>query len=182
MRARHLGRLLGGALAVYLLFLPRPAEAHAAFVSSEPPPGAELASAPGAVVLRFTEPLNTGLSRATVTDPTGAQFDGAATTEHEIRVILRTNAPGIYLVEWTTVSTVDGHTLHGSFRFGVGVAPGAGGEAETGRLPNRWTWPSPRPGRWSSPAFSWPSASSSWRGSPAANPSCPGPEGACGCH
>jgi copper transport protein len=135
MSRRAPRRFLAGALGVVLLLAPQPAKAHAAFVSAEPPPGAELASAPGAVVLTFTEPLNVGLSRATVTDPTGARFDGVASTEREIRVILRTNAPGIYLVEWTTVSTVDGHTLHGSFRFGVGVAPGPGGEAETGTAP-----------------------------------------------
>jgi len=135
MSARRLGRLFVWALALVFLVAPQPAEAHAAFVSSEPPPGAELASAPGAVVLTFTEPLNVGLSRATVTDPTGARFDDMASTEREIRVILRTNAPGVYLVEWTTVSTVDGHTLHGSFRFGVGVALGEGGGAETGTAP-----------------------------------------------
>ncbi len=135
MRSRAPRFLLAGALGVVLLLAPRPAEAHAAFVSAEPPPGSELASAPGAVVLTFTEPLNVSLSRATVTDPTGSRFDGTASTEREIRVILRTNAPGIYLVEWTTVSTVDGHTLHGSFRFGVGVAPGPGGGAETGTAP-----------------------------------------------
>jgi copper transport protein len=126
---------LVGAVGLVLLLTAQPAEAHAAFVSAEPPPGAELASAPGVVVLTFTEPLNIGLSRATVTDPTGTRFDGGASTEREIRVALRTNAPGIYLVEWTTVSTVDGHTLHGSFRFGVGVAPGPGGGAETGTAP-----------------------------------------------
>lgn len=135
MSPQALRRFLPGALGVVLLLAPQPVEAHAAFVSAEPLPGAELASAPGAVVLTFTEPLNVGLSRATVTDPTGARFDGAASTEREIRVILQTNAPGIYLVEWTTVSTVDGHTLHGSLRFGVGVAPGPGGEAETGTSP-----------------------------------------------
>jgi copper transport protein len=135
MSPRRPRRFLAGGLGVVLLLAPQPAGAHAAFVSSEPPPGAELGSAPGAVVLTFTEPLNVGLSRATVTDPTGARFEGMASTEREIRVILQTSAPGIYLVEWTTVSTVDGHTLHGSFRFGVGVAPGPGGEAETGTAP-----------------------------------------------
>jgi len=135
MSPRAPGYLVAGALGILFLLAPRPAGAHAAFVSAEPPPGAELASAPGVVVLTFTEPLNVGLSRATVTDPTGVRFDGGATTEREIRVVLRTNAPGIYLVEWTTVSTVDGHTLHGSFRFGVGVAPGPAGEAETGTAP-----------------------------------------------
>lgn len=42
-----------------------------------------------------------------------------------------TNQTGVYEVMWTTVSVVDGHTLSGSFRFGVGVSPGAGAEGGT---------------------------------------------------
>lgn len=74
-------------------------------------------------MLTFSEPLNAKLSRATVTDPAGRRFDGLAFGQAEIRVPLSTNALGIYEVEWTTVSALDGHTLHGSFEFGIGVTP-----------------------------------------------------------
>lgn len=128
------GRAAAGVLcAGAILWAPAVASAHAAFLSSEPEPGQRLASAPGVVVLRFTEPLNASLSRATVTDPNGSVFEAAATGSREVRVPLDTNAPGVYLVEWATVSTVDGHTLHGAFRFGVGVSPGAA--AVTGATP-----------------------------------------------
>jgi copper transport protein len=108
-----------------ILWAPAVASAHATFVSSQPEPGQRLASAPGVVVLRFTEPLNASLSRASVTDPDGTVFEAKPAGQREVRVPLDTNAPGVYLVEWATVSTVDGHTLHGAFRFGVGVSPGA---------------------------------------------------------
>jgi copper transport protein len=127
--------LLSAALA--LVLTAAPAAGHAAFVSSEPEAGAELSSAPGVVVLRFTEPLIPRLSEATVTDPDGRRFEGPVAGDREMRVPLPTNAPGIYEVAWTTVSPVDGHTLRGSFRFGVGVSPGEGAEGGTGAEPQR---------------------------------------------
>src|SRR6266542_1260189 len=49
-----------------------PAGAHAALVSSDPAAAQRLATTPALVVLRFTEPLNDRLSRATVIGPDGA--------------------------------------------------------------------------------------------------------------
>ncbi|MGH2690082.1 MAG: copper resistance CopC family protein, partial [Actinomycetota bacterium] len=129
--------LLGVAVVAVVLAIPRTAGAHAAIVSSQPEPGQELATAPGVVTLEFTEPLNESLSRATVVDPTGERFEGKPAGEREIRVPLSTNAPGVYEVEWATVSTLDGHTLRGSFRFGVGVSPGGAAEGEIGASPQR---------------------------------------------
>jgi copper transport protein len=125
------------AVVATVLGLPGTARAHAAIVSSQPEPGQELASAPGVVVLDFSEPLNVSFSRASVIDPNGRRSQGTPTREREIRVPLSTNAPGVYEVEWVTVSTLDGHTLRGSFRFGVGVAPGPGAEGEIGTTPQR---------------------------------------------
>lgn len=125
-------------VAVTLLFSlggSRQASAHAAFVSSDPEPGAELSSSPGVVRLVFSEPLIERLSGATVTDSNGDTHEGQVSGEREVRVPLATNAPGVYDVEWTTVSPSDGHTLRGSFRFGVGVSPGQGAEGETGAEP-----------------------------------------------
>jgi copper transport protein len=115
--------------------MPGTAEAHAAVVSSQPEPGQELATAPGVVVLEFSEPLNVALSRASVVDPNDRRFGGNPTGEREIRIPLSTNAPGVYRVEWISVSTLDGHTLRGSFRFGVGVSPGPGAGGELGTSP-----------------------------------------------
>jgi copper transport protein len=113
------------------------ASAHAGFVSSEPEPGSTLGTAPGVVVLSFTEPLNADLSRASVVPPDGAAVDGRVTGGREMRVTLTTNSQGVYEVRWRTVSVIDGHTLSGSFRFGVGVSPGPGAEGETRTGPSR---------------------------------------------
>jgi copper transport protein len=115
-----------GVAVVLLLLSGVSAEAHAVLVASEPAAGQRLTAAPALVVLRFTEPLNGRLSRATVTGPDGQQFQGRARAATELRVRLVTNVPGVYRVAWATVSVVDGHTLHGGFAFGVGVPVGGG--------------------------------------------------------
>jgi len=126
--ARLCGLILAaGAL---LLVLPASASAHAVPVSSTPAPGARLGAAPAAVVIVFDEPLEPGLSGTTVMDPTGRRFTGTVSGK-TIRVPLSTNAPGVYQVDWKTVSVVDGHTITGAFRFGVGVSPAVATAAVT---------------------------------------------------
>jgi copper transport protein len=116
---------------IAVVVLPAMASAHAGFVSSTPEPGSTLGSAPGQVVLSFSEPLNEKLSRAAVAAPDGSTVEGRVTPDDRIVIDLATNATGVYEVSWTTVSLVDGHTLSGAFRFGVGVSPGVGAEGGT---------------------------------------------------
>jgi copper transport protein len=123
-------------VAIGILLTASPAWGHAALVSSDPEPGAELSTSPGVVTLAFSEPLNVKLSNATVASPDGDTFEGTASPENRIAIPFTTNAPGVYEVEWTTVSTLDGHPLHGSFAFGVGVSPGAAGEGSVATGPN----------------------------------------------
>ena len=117
--------------AIAVVALPAPALAHAGFVSSTPEPGSTLGTAPGQVILTFSEPLNARLSRAAVREPDGRTAAGRVTADDKMVIDLTTNQTGVYEVSWTTVSVVDGHTLSGSFRFGVGVSPGAGAEGGT---------------------------------------------------
>jgi copper transport protein len=112
-----------------VVFLPATALAHAGLISATPEPGSELAIAPALVVLRFTEPLNVRLSDATVTTPDGERVAGRVTDAEEISVRLPGDARGVYDVSWTTVSLLDGHSLSGSFEFGVGVAVRSGATA-----------------------------------------------------
>ncbi len=118
------------ALTLAFVAIPSVAQAHAVVASSQPEAGQRLGTAPGVVVLEFTEPLNAKLSRATLIDPSGRRFTGGVTEGSEIRVPLSTNAPGVYAVQWVSVSTLDGHAVRGSFQFGVGVSP-TGGSVET---------------------------------------------------
>lgn len=117
--------LLGTAAIVGLLIgTTLPASAHAAFVSSQPEPGSQLAAAPGTVRLRFTEPLIDELSSVTVMDPLGQTFRGGPPDERRMEVDVDSTALGSYTVEWKTVSPIDGHTLTGSYQFGVGADVG----------------------------------------------------------
>lgn len=107
--------------AVVLTLAPARVEAHAGLISSTPPPGARLASGPGAVILNFSEPINPALSQAAVTGPDGRRFGRTAVASHTMTVLVASDRPGLYEVRWTAVSAVDGHLLTGSFRYGVDV-------------------------------------------------------------
>ncbi len=138
-RARRAGvgmAVLLASLCLAVLLAPGVARAHASIVSSQPVAGERLATAPGVVVLRFTEPLNTRLSRAVVADPTGRRFEGG-TAAREIRIPTPTSVRGVYRVDWVTVSLLDGHTLRGTFRFGVATSPGEGAEERVVTEPRR---------------------------------------------
>lgn len=110
------------AASVFMLVGARPAEAHATLIASRPLPGEQLASSPGIVTIIFSEPVDASLSHASLSSPDGQHFDGIVPSPTEMQIPVPTNAIGVYQVSWTTVSSVDGHVLHGSFQFEVGVA------------------------------------------------------------
>ena len=58
----------------WLLF-PAPAAAHANLASSDPAANAELETAPGRVIIWFTEPIEPALSEIRVLDAAGKQVD-----------------------------------------------------------------------------------------------------------
>lgn len=105
-----------------LVATPIAAGAHALLVSSSPAANQALGTAPGAVVLEFSEALNARLSSATVIDPSGHHWPGDVTAAQEMRVPLETNLQGVYGVDWSSVSLLDGHHVTGSFAFGVRVS------------------------------------------------------------
>ena len=98
------------------------AAAHVEFISSSPPAGANLSSAPSEVTITFDDELDPDLSSFTVTGP-GAVEVGAG--EVDLSVADRNlmtgpvtvTVPGVYTVAWS-VAGVDGHGLEGTFSFG----------------------------------------------------------------
>lgn len=119
--------LVAAAGAVFAVLAAAPAAAHADLVDASPSPGTGLPQAPGGVVMRFTEPLNYRLSAITVLDESGEEVTDGATEpvegdRHAMRRPLQLLRPGVYTVRWTTVSPLDGHTLKGSYRFGVATS------------------------------------------------------------
>jgi len=131
--ARRAVAILIAALAA--LALPIAASAHAELVSSFPAAGAHLGTAPGVVVLEFSQTINTQLSSASVTDPSGHAWRGEVDSGYEIRVALATNVPGVYTVNWVSVSQVDGHRINGEFSFDVGVVGQASPQVAGNQVP-----------------------------------------------
>jgi len=107
-----------------------PASAHAALTSTTPDQGGQVAQAPAAVVLRFSESVTANRRSLEVLDPAGRRVDDGrvghpAGDGTAVQVGLRSGlSPASYAVVWRVVSA-DGHPVSGTFSFGVGVAADA---------------------------------------------------------
>src|SRR2546427_4351661 len=115
------------AAALLAASLPASALAHASFLDSNPAPSLRLETGPAQITLDFTEPLNSELSNAKLTDlssgqrvPVGTSISGSRRMVLQPQIRL---GKGVYRIDWHSVSTEDGHALDGSFGFGVQVTP-----------------------------------------------------------
>ena len=129
IRGAKLAYLIGVfALAAVLgagLTTPRPALAHAEFISSSPTPGSIVARAPAEVRAYFSEKVEPRFSSIRVFDTAGQRMDSgpARVDSLDARALTVALAPlgdGVYTVSWQALSAVDGHTSTGSFSFAVG--------------------------------------------------------------
>jgi len=110
------------AILLCLLASMPPAAGHTALVSSEPANGAELASPPSEIVLRFETRVRPPFSKVEVTGPSGTSVrseapPAASDEERVLRAPLRADLPpGRYEVRWSVVSA-DGHRKEGTLSF-----------------------------------------------------------------
>ena len=97
------------------------AHAHAFLDHASPAVGSSVSSAPGQVVLTFTQNLEASFSTATVTGPGGASVatGKAQVSGNTMTVGLKALGPGSYKVHWHALS-VDTHSTEGTFTFHVG--------------------------------------------------------------
>ncbi|MGH3487057.1 MAG: copper resistance protein CopC [Actinopolymorphaceae bacterium] len=103
-------------------------------LSTQPTNGQHLSTAPHAVTLTFTEPVDLGLGAVQVLDSAGsvrtdalAHRPGDATT---ITVPIRGSlSDGVYTVSWQVTSS-DSHPVRGAFAFTVGDPPAAASPAD----------------------------------------------------
>jgi copper transport protein len=121
-----------------------PASAHALAVSSNPPTGATLAEAPKTVTIGFSETPDPNLSTIEVLDSAGnphqiGHSQPAPGQPETLEVAVGPLDPGVYTVNWRTVSKVDGHLASGSFAFGVKVTPTPAANSAV-RSPPASTW------------------------------------------
>ena len=102
--------------------------AHAQYVSSTPPAGQTLPTAPTGATVTLSEAIESGTGTIRVTNATGARFDVPPVTYsadgRTMTESLTSGGPGIYTVTWTATSAVDGHFTAGSFSYCVQDANG----------------------------------------------------------
>lgn len=111
------------AAAVSMLSMPAAALAHAMLERANPMVGAIVHAAPGAISLRFSEPVEPALCSVSLSrsDGIGAPLAAFVANDHgrvlsaAVRSAL---APGIYRVHWRVVS-VDTHVTQGDFSFTI---------------------------------------------------------------
>lgn len=121
---------LAAALFVMLLTA-SPTAAHGELISSEPPANASLPSSPDEASLLFTEPLDLANVTVELLDPqqqvvAGVGRPSSAEDGRRIVADLPELDPGVYVIRYQVLSTVDGHVTSGSFAFQVdptGTAP-----------------------------------------------------------
>jgi len=97
--------------------------AHVFLEHSNPAVGGKIHSAPAAVRICFTEPIEPAFSSIQVFDATGKQVDKKDThSDRSNRSLLQISlprlGPGTYKVVWGVVS-VDTHVTKGDFRFQI---------------------------------------------------------------
>lgn len=115
------GLTLGLALvAVTVLCLPRPAQAHAFPQAENPRVGSTVTFAPARVSIEFDAPIEAFLARLDVLDSAGQnQDDGApqvGPSGRELTVRVRPLKRGEYTVRWGVVAQ-DGHRSEGTYTF-----------------------------------------------------------------
>ncbi|MCB2176968.1 MAG: copper resistance protein CopC [Actinomycetales bacterium] len=137
-RARRSVRAVpAAALALALLTVVAPAaQAHDQLISTDPPDGAVLDTAPASVGLTFSEDVLDISTTVVVAGPDGSVPTTASVDGTTVTAPLPADLPdGAYTVTWRVVSS-DGHPVQGSFGFTVQAAgPGTsstGGSGTTG--------------------------------------------------
>ena len=113
------------ACALALVVQSQVAEAHASLIRSEPPANSTLDTSPDRITLWFSEPMEAAFSEIQVLNATGARVDNknSAVDANDLTVMsvsLPSLPDGTYTVAWRNLSTIDGHSLRGSFIFSVG--------------------------------------------------------------
>ncbi len=112
--------------AALVLSKPDSAFAHANLADADPAPNSVLDSSPSKITIWFTEPLVPSLSSIEVLDSRGNRVDNDDSTVNPsdptvMYVTLPDDLPnGTYTVAWRSLSTVDGHTIRGTFFYSVG--------------------------------------------------------------
>ena len=120
------GAALALVIAALVLSRPDTTSAHANLADADPAPNSVLDTSPSRITIWFTEPLEPSLSSIKVLDSEGSRVDNDDSTVNPsdptvMYVTLQDDLPdGAYTVAWRSLSTVDSHTIRGTFFYSVG--------------------------------------------------------------
>jgi putative copper export protein/methionine-rich copper-binding protein CopC len=105
---------------LYVATVPAVGYAHAYVEQSTPYANAVLSESPELIQIRFTEAVESKLSKIELFDAEGLEIKGKlfAHDEQELRYAIPRLPRGIYEVKWQVLS-VDTHVTEGSFRFSI---------------------------------------------------------------
>ena len=136
---RRLLATLPATLALAFL-LATPVAAHAQLVTSTPAAGEVVPEPPTELRLTFSETIEAGYTKASLTDASGVQVvppsgEPDPSDGHVLVVPLPELADGAYTVVWRTLSAADGHTISGFLVFGVGAIELPAGPTGGGVVP-----------------------------------------------
>ncbi len=125
--------MFGSAVGAILFALASPAFAHAVLESTDPSPGATVATAPRAITLTFSEAVDVQPGFIRVLDGAGSEVSiGDPKHPAGRNNVVTVSAPklgkGLYAVAWRAISA-DSHPVQGAFTFGVS-ANGTGKAAD----------------------------------------------------
>lgn len=101
-----------------------PVAGHAELRSSTPAANSSLLESPDELVLTFTETIDAATASVELIDAELRVLPGLGrptinTAGDEVRVTAPALEPGIYTVEWSVVSALDGHQTSGLFAFAI---------------------------------------------------------------
>jgi methionine-rich copper-binding protein CopC len=103
-----------------VLLLSGSALGHAKLLSTEPAAGAQLTRPPAALTLTFNEKVRLAtLQLTTAGHKIPVTLDRAAAEAASVTVTLPTLAPGRYEVQWSALTSDDGHVVKGTYAFVV---------------------------------------------------------------
>jgi methionine-rich copper-binding protein CopC len=109
--------------------------AHARYDHADPDISVALDGSPSVLRAYFTQALMKA-STIRIVDENGAQVDlgdGQVDTDDPDRKVMMVSlpslTPGLYTIQWSSVSAEDGDPDSGTVTFGVGMAPPPGGAA-----------------------------------------------------
>jgi copper transport protein len=124
-RKTALAAAMLGLAALLLLPSSRQASAHANLIEADPTPNSVLDTSPASITLRFSEPIAPSFSSIQVFNSQGQHVDqGDLRFDTNDLTCMALGLPaldnGTYTVVWRNLSTVDGHSIRGSYAFAIG--------------------------------------------------------------